>query len=58
MKLHILDKRAIMLICRGVPSPNTLYSIFQYVEGVLKAVCEQASKNAYVLRGEDFVQAI
>lgn len=47
-----------MLICRGVPSPNTLYSIFQYVEGVLKAVCEQASKNAYVLRGEDFVQAI
>ena len=58
MKLQILDKRAIMLICRGIPSPNRLYSIFQFVEGVLKAVCEQASKNAYVLRGEDFSQTI
>jgi hypothetical protein len=58
MKLQILDKKAILLICRGIPSPNRLYSIFQFVEGVLKAVCEQAPKNSFVLRGEDFTQTI
>lgn len=57
MKLEILDKKQIMQLCKAIPSPNKLYSIFQFVEDILREVSQVASQKSQILRAEHFTEA-